>query len=351
MTMHFPIGPHVAQEAPPLGNGQTAPQRLGLRTHRVEDSAPVDAAGRGRLDFATDHAGQRHHRSRQGVRFQERLVGADVAVRERHEAPPRYGGDPAAMSARMEIEDDVHHRQSRPHQHDVIILADARQPATPRIGKISVLAGVDRLGRHGKCRRKISDAQRHAVHRVPPAVRGLQLDRVGTGRQADDLGVDPDHRRCRMCGQTGRQGRAQVLAVQSAGHERTARSGARFLRASLQPLDEMVGTRIVRTHVADADVQQMLVVGCRIGDPAAEGRRTIELENAHRHRRLLDQVNGQHRAREASADDAEGRPVVVGHSSPRGFGERVHADFGMATLRQRVENKRIVSRFRWSSSP
>jgi len=220
----------------------------------------------------------------------------------------------------MEVEHDVDHRQSRPDQHDVVILLDARQAAAPRVGDVAILRAVARLRLHREGRREIADTERGTVDRVPCTVRGLQFDRRRARAQARHLGIHADHRGCRMRRQTGRQGRAQILTVQASRHEGTARLCVPGLRTALEPLDEMLRLSVVRAHVADTDIQQMLVVRSRIGDAAAERRGAIEQEDPHRNAGPFDEVNGQHGASEAAPHDAECGPCVFSHGSPQGPG-------------------------------
>ena len=53
MAVDIPVGTDVAEESAPLSLGQCPPAAFGMRTKRIDDTAPIETARLGRADLGS----------------------------------------------------------------------------------------------------------------------------------------------------------------------------------------------------------------------------------------------------------------------------------------------------------
>ena len=134
VTVHFPIGTRVAEEALLRIEGKPAPNFPGVGANAVDHAPPIAALRHCVLGQAADPAPKRDEaRAERDVAWIDRQRG-DGVMRLRQEPAPRHGVDWTAMTGSSKRHDEIDHREPGAADQHGAVGIDARGSRTlPRI--------------------------------------------------------------------------------------------------------------------------------------------------------------------------------------------------------------------------
>ncbi len=313
VPVHVPGAGVLGDEPALVGLGQSAPQLRGHRAEPVDGRAPVAGALHG-LGHVRDErgpqrvealdAGDARRRRHRGSGGQHVPFGHDVVAGDHvHRAVRAVGADR-----------EVHHGEAGAEHEDV---ADLGDPLCPRVGDES---GVGReLGR-GPVRAGAAAGGQHDGARLDPLAVGEVDDEPGAGPgDVDDLGAAAYE--AGIAGELGR-GRQQALDVAT---EDGARRELVRLEAGVvvvaQPPQEVLGVAGEGAHAGGGDVEEVALVGRRVGLAAPGGRCRVDQLDAEAGRQGGDQVGGDQRAAGSCPDHDDPTVALVRphHRSPSSY--------------------------------
>ncbi|MPL80530.1 hypothetical protein SDC9_26431 [bioreactor metagenome] len=294
VAVHLPPGGAVAQETGPLPGAHVLPEQADPGPDAVDGIAPAAARGLGLTPAAAqpqqDHA-ERGAERQFFARGRQRRAGGMGA---RQEAAARDRDDRPGMPGALERQHLIDHRQPGADDQHRAARRGVR-PGAPGPGDEArgVRPRHHMSGRqHGIGAGEILPVRERHLHPAGPLA-----DRDAGSGDAQK----PPRRR------PGGQQRGEIAAIGGAADEAVA-AIAVALRPGPQPAQEMVRVFGEGAHVMDPGVEQVIGIGGRIGDAAAEQVALLD----HRDAQIgvvAQQVGGEKHAAGAAADHQHVAPA------------------------------------------
>ena len=301
--------------------GEPSPDFPGIGANAVDHAPPVSAARHGVLGEPPQPAPKRDEARAEWNALPLERQGRDRPVRLRQEPAPRHGVDRAAMPARPERDDKVHHGQPGAADQHGRIRIDA--------GIARALPWIDVAG--GACLRRLfmTGGEDRKIAGDASAVIDADCD---AGRRRSDAAPfaidDPQPPRLSGRAEMRRDQLGDVAAVDA-----TLREGQRprLLTVSVivvlgEPSAEMQGVVGKGAHIGGAHVQQMPGLRRRVGHAAADHRPLLDQRHADIVVVVAQEMAGEQHAARSAADDDDVLAVFCRQRdlniSPSGFADQ-----------------------------
>ena len=309
--MHVPPGPQVAEEAPLLRRRQALPDLLGVGPQGIDDGAPGIHVVAGAAHGLPDRLQHRDDRRAVDLRQRQRRLRRRLAVPARQQAA---AGDRVDRPGVVPVEQGDHridHGQpGADQQHRRLRIEPGEGLRRPRIGV--VMGGRVVV-------REVAGREHGNVDLVGAAAAHLHAQAVGPLPERHRL-VRHQEEVAAVAGLPDLVAE-QILdvgAVEPARHELVGAApvglgGALRLGVVAQPVREMVGLVGERAHAAGADVEEVIGIARRVGQPAAELGVLLDEVDAAARQEAPQQLHRQQRAAEPRSYDRNARTGCSRH--------------------------------------